>query len=118
MPERENHHPGGIDTIDDAIRRLQDFPIRRQPDLGHHTTLLLKSFERLHPLEQSIEPTHRRAWSILRDVRHGLQRPESIERNTRPIPLIGQRRVGEPGAQDRASRRQQRLCGHLGRARN
>lgn len=36
VPKSENHNPGCVDAINDAIRGVLDFPVRRAVNFGDH----------------------------------------------------------------------------------
>lgn len=74
VTQRQDHDLGRIYAIDNSIRLIQDFPIRRVANFSNHATAASKLIEFGNVLQQSLEPTFSRYRSVGGNILEGFKR--------------------------------------------
>ena len=97
MPNRQDHDPPLIDSIDDAIRWVQQLPDLRPREFRYHATRFRIVSQLHHALEHGADPPRGRCGSIRgdcpRDLRHAVQG----QRRPNDAHEASERRAGRSG---------------------
>lgn len=80
VPKCENHNLGCVDAINDTIRGMLDFPVRRTVNFGDHAPAARELAERCRPFKQLVQPLRCDRRPFASDVVDGFKRSRFRQR--------------------------------------